>query len=123
MQIGQRLHELREAKNFSQGEIERRAGRLRPRISPVDNGHTSPSLETIENFARALDASAYQLIIGLDVEPDGARRALRNSDRGNSLGKSPKERSYLMQSWRLLGRMSKGDHSALDSPAIVLSKR
>src|SRR5271165_3524269 len=61
MQIAQRLRELRDAKNFSQGEIEKRTGLLRCYTSRVENGHTVPSIETLEKYARALEVPLYRL--------------------------------------------------------------
>ncbi len=55
--IGTRIRELRRAKRMSQGDIEERAGLLRCYISRVENGHTVPSLETLERFAAALGVS------------------------------------------------------------------
>ncbi len=54
MLIGQRLRDIREAKNLSQSDIERATGLVRPYISRVENGHTVPSIETLEKWARAL---------------------------------------------------------------------
>jgi len=61
MQLGQRLRQLREGKNFSQGEIEKRTGLLRCYTSRVENGHTVPSIETLEKYARALEIPFYRL--------------------------------------------------------------
>ena len=61
MLIGSRLRELREARKMSQGDVERRTGLLRCYTSRVENGHTVPSLETMEKYARALDIPLYQL--------------------------------------------------------------
>ena len=61
MQLGQRLRELREAKNFSQGEIEKRTGLLRCYTSRVECGHTVPSIETLEKCARGLEIPLYRL--------------------------------------------------------------
>ena len=55
MVIGNRLKELRESKQLSQGDIEKRTGLLRCYISRVENGHTVPSIETLEKMARALE--------------------------------------------------------------------
>ena len=52
MIIGDRLREMREAKQFSEGEIEKRTGLLRCYISRVENGHTIPAIETLEKMAR-----------------------------------------------------------------------
>jgi transcriptional regulator with XRE-family HTH domain len=54
MEIGRRLRELRESRNLSQGDLEVRTGLLRCYTSRVENGHTVPSLETIEKYANAL---------------------------------------------------------------------
>jgi transcriptional regulator with XRE-family HTH domain len=61
MQIGEKLRELREAKNFSQGDIEQRTGMLRCYVSRVENSHTVPAVETLEKFARALELPMYRL--------------------------------------------------------------
>jgi transcriptional regulator with XRE-family HTH domain len=61
MLINERLRELREAKNLSQGDIEKRTGLLRCYTSRVENGHTTPNLETLEKYARALEVPLYQL--------------------------------------------------------------
>ena len=63
MIIGDRLRELREIKNLSQGIIEQRTGLLRCYISRVENGHTVPSIETLEKLARALEVPMYQLFL------------------------------------------------------------
>lgn len=52
MLIGERLRALREAKDLSQGDIEKRTGLYRVYISRVENGHTVPSIETLEKLAR-----------------------------------------------------------------------
>jgi transcriptional regulator with XRE-family HTH domain len=61
MVIGDRLRALREQKNLSQGHIEKRTGLLRCYLSRVECGHTVPSLETLEKWARALDIPLYQI--------------------------------------------------------------
>jgi transcriptional regulator with XRE-family HTH domain len=61
MLINERLKELREAKGFSQGEIEKRTGLLRCYTSRVENGHTVPNLDTLEKYARALEVPLYKL--------------------------------------------------------------
>jgi len=61
MLIGDRLRALREQKNLSQGHIEKRTGLLRCYVSRVENGHTVPSVSTLEKWARALDVPLYQI--------------------------------------------------------------
>lgn len=61
MEVGERLRVLREYKNLSQGDIEKSTGLLRCYISRVENGHTVPSVETLEKFARSLKMPLYQI--------------------------------------------------------------
>ena len=52
MIVGDRLKTLREAKDLSQGDIEKRTDLLRCYVSRVENGHTVPSVETLEKICR-----------------------------------------------------------------------
>ena len=61
MIIGDRLRALREEKQLSQGDIEKRTGLVRCYISRVENGHTVPAIETLKKMARALEIPMYQL--------------------------------------------------------------
>lgn len=79
MKIGRKLRELRVAKNLSQGDIEKRTGLLRAYTSRVENGHTSPSIATLEKYAHVLGVPLYTLFY------EGRRRAqlelkLRNKE-------------------------------------------
>ncbi|HEY8998487.1 MAG TPA: helix-turn-helix transcriptional regulator [Edaphobacter sp.] len=55
MNIGATIRDYRLQKGMSQGDIEKRTGLLRCYLSRVENGHTVPSLETLQKIARALD--------------------------------------------------------------------
>ena len=61
MSLAERLRALRERKHLSQGEIEKRTGLLRSYISRIENGHSVPTIETLEKFAKALEVPLYQL--------------------------------------------------------------
>ncbi len=63
MIISERLRELREAKQLSQGDIEKRTGLLRCYLSRVENGHTIPAIETLEKMARALEVPHVPVIL------------------------------------------------------------
>jgi transcriptional regulator with XRE-family HTH domain len=69
MIIAERLKTLREAKKLSQGHIEERTGLLRCYVSRVENGHTVPSVETLEKFARALEVPLFHLMYDGDAPP------------------------------------------------------
>jgi transcriptional regulator with XRE-family HTH domain len=87
MVIGSRLKELRESKQLSQGDIEKRTGLLRCYISRVENGHTVPAIETLEKLARNALATEEQVLVG-DVA--GSVRLLAGL--GKTEQKSPDKR-------------------------------
>ena len=94
MVIGDRLKTLRETKDLSQGDIEKRTGLLRCYVSRVENGHTVPSVETLEKFARALELPLYHLMFDRDKPPappksikGGTENALESSRSGSLLMK------------------------------------
>lgn len=60
MNIGTTIREYRLQKGLSQGDIEKRTGLLRCYLSRVENGHTVPSLDTLQKIARALDLQLSQ---------------------------------------------------------------
>src|SRR2546425_1342545 len=70
MVIGDRIRALREAKNLSQGDIEKRSGLLRSYLSRVEHGHTVPSVETLEKLAHAIGVPLYQLFYEGDEPPE-----------------------------------------------------
>ncbi len=55
MNIGTTIRGYRLQKGMSQGDIEKKTGLLRCYLSRVENGHTVPSLETLQKIAKALD--------------------------------------------------------------------
>lgn len=113
MRIGERLRELRESKNLSQGEIEKRSGLLRVYISRVENGHTVPGIETLEKLARALEVPMYQLFYQGEEPPKAqALPKLRPGD-DTGWGSSGRDARYLRKLRRLLARMDEGDRRLL----------
>jgi transcriptional regulator with XRE-family HTH domain len=70
MVISDRLRAIREQKDLSQGDIEERTGRKRCYLSRVENGHTIPSIETLEKLARALEVPMYQLFYDREAPPE-----------------------------------------------------
>jgi transcriptional regulator with XRE-family HTH domain len=109
MVIGDRLRTLREEKNFSQGEIERRTGLLRCYISRVENGHTVPAIETLEKFARALDVPMYQLFYDGEEPPKLPNLPKRKIGGDVEWGSSGRDEKTLHQFRRLLSRTREKD--------------
>jgi transcriptional regulator with XRE-family HTH domain len=67
LEIGTRVRTLREQKQFSQGDVEKRSGLLRHYISRVENGRTMPEVDTLQKLARALGVPLYRLFHDEDV--------------------------------------------------------
>lgn len=61
MNIGVTIRGFRLQKGMSQGDIEKRTGLLRCYLSRVENGHTIPSIETLQKIAAALDLPLSQM--------------------------------------------------------------
>ena len=55
MKIGTTIRAFRLQRGLSQGDIEKRTGLLRCYLSRVENGHTVPSLDTLNKIANALE--------------------------------------------------------------------
>ncbi len=113
MNIGDRLRALREAKKFSQGEIENRTGLLRCYISRVENGHTVPAVETLEKFARALDIPLYQLLYDGEEPPKFANLPKRRTAGQIAWGSSGKDARMLAKFRQFLSRAKESDRNLL----------
>jgi transcriptional regulator with XRE-family HTH domain len=124
MVIGDRLRALREEKNLSQGDIEKRTGLLRCYISRVENGHTVPTVETLEKMARALEVPMYKLFYDGEAPPKLDNIAKRKTADDIAWGSSGKEARFLTMFRRLLGRIEEKDRKLLLAFAQkVASKR
>ena len=110
MIIGNRLRLLREDKNLSQGDMEKRTGLMRCYISRVENGHTVPAVETLEKMAQAMDMHLYQFLYE-GPEP----RALPEPGKADrdGWGSSGKDARFLAKLRRYLSQMTPHDRSIL----------
>ena len=110
MVIGYRLKQLRESKELSQGDIEKRTGLLRCYISRVENGHTVPAIETLEKMARALEVPMYRLFHHGEAPTSLSKlQPLKDDEFGSTGG----EAAYLSKLRRLLAKMEPGDQKLL----------
>jgi transcriptional regulator with XRE-family HTH domain len=80
MNIGTTIRGYRLQKGMSQGDIEKRTGLLRCYLSRVENGHTVPSLETLQKIAGALDLPLSQFFADDAVSRDVAAIALSEDE-------------------------------------------
>ena len=95
---------------------------LRTFISRVENGHSMPSLDTLERFATALDVPLYQLF----CEAEGST-ALPNLTPGDGTREEPgPDRSddrFLLELKGLATRMAESDRTLLLDFANRLASR
>jgi transcriptional regulator with XRE-family HTH domain len=113
MIIGDRLRAIREQKKLSQGDIERRCGLLRCYISRFENGHTVPSIETLEKMARALEVPLYQLFYDGEEPPKLPNLPNRKTEAGLLWGSSGKDARLLTIFSILLSRMKESNRRLL----------
>ena len=117
MLISDRLRSIREEKNLSQGDIEKRTGLLRCYVSRVENGHTVPAVETIEKFARALEVPIYQLFYDGDKPPELPNLPKRTTAADIAWGTTGKDARFLTKLRRLLARTAERDRKLVLSMA------
>jgi transcriptional regulator with XRE-family HTH domain len=123
MIIGDRLRAMREAKQLSQGDMEKRTGLFRCYISRVENGHTVPAIETIEKFARALEVPIYQLFYDGD-EPPKLPNLLKQKSSGEiAWGSSGKDARFLSKLRRVLGKADEHDRKLILNMAQKMARR
>lgn len=122
MVIGDRLRAIREGKNISQGEVEKRTGLLRCYISRVENGHTIPAVDTLEKFARALEVPLYQLFYDGEKPPRLPSLPKGTTAADTAWGNSGKDARLLFRFRQLLGRVNEQDRNLLLSMAQRMAK-
>jgi transcriptional regulator with XRE-family HTH domain len=111
--IGDQLRAMREEKQLSQGDIEKRTGLLRCYISRVENGHTVPAIETLEKMARALEVPMYRLFYDGEEPPKLPNLPKRKSSDDIAWGSSGKDARFLSKLRRLLGKAEEADRKLL----------
>ncbi len=86
---------------------------LRCYISRVENGHTIPSIETLEKLARALEIPLYQLFYDGEEPPALPNLAKRRTADDIVWGSSGKDSRYFMKFRQQLGKMDESDRQLL----------
>jgi transcriptional regulator with XRE-family HTH domain len=119
MVIAERLKALREQKNMSQGDVEKRTGLLRCYISRVENGHTVPAIETLEKIARAMEVPIYALFYDGEQPPT----ILPKPKAMTGWGSSGRDARMLGNFRRLLSRTDKDDINLLLYIAQKMAQR
>jgi transcriptional regulator with XRE-family HTH domain len=121
MVIGHKLKELREAKKLSQGDIERLSGLLRCYTSRVECGHTVPTVETLEKYARALEIPVYRLFYEGKQRPK--RLGLPATKSEPEWGAAGDQRRELRRFAKVLSRMDERKRGLLLNMAIRMARR
>jgi len=123
MLIGERLRALREQKELSQGDIEKRTGLLRCYISRVENGHTVPAIETLEKMARAMELPMYALFYDGEEPPKPPALPKMKNGRDTDWGASGKDAATLHRFRRVLSKVSADDQKLLLHLAQKMASR
>jgi transcriptional regulator with XRE-family HTH domain len=113
MVISERLRAIREQKELSQGDIEERTGLKRCYVSRVENGHTVPSIETLEKLARALEVPMYQLFYDGEAPPEIPSLPPGMPSDSDEWGSSGEPAKFFQRLRLLLGRLSDGDRKLI----------
>jgi len=118
MILSDRLRELREEKNLSQGDIEDRTGMFRCYISRVENGHTVPGVDTLTKLAAALEVPLWMLFYEGE-EPPVAPPTLGQDVPGETAA----DRKFVRQLASRLARMKESDRKLLLQMARGMARR
>jgi HTH-type transcriptional regulator, competence development regulator len=78
MTFGERIRQLRKAKNLNQSELAKRVGINFTYLSKIENDKVAssefPSEETIKKLAKALEADADELLLMAKKVPDSIKK-------------------------------------------------
>jgi len=121
--IGERLRDIRKEKKLSQGDLEDRTGLSRCYLSRIENGHTTPSIETLEKLASAMEVPLYQLF----YQGSGPAKPLvvprKRDSASEEWGLSGKWGAFINRIRGLLGQMEENDRKLLLGVAVKLARR
>jgi transcriptional regulator with XRE-family HTH domain len=114
MILGERLRHLRTEKGLSQGDIEKKTNLLRCYLSRCENGHTVPSVATLEKWAGALNIPLYRLFY--DGEVPKKVTATKAAPAGSEVPEMKQLRQYL-------AKMSEHNRELLLRTAATMARR
>ena len=123
MPIGHRMRAIREAKNLSQGDIEKGSGLLRTHLSRFENDHSVPSIESLEKLARALEVPVYQLLYEPEERPRSSPEAKRGAAQEIVWGTKRNEICFWQKLRGFLAHMKESDRQLLLHMAQKMAKR
>jgi transcriptional regulator with XRE-family HTH domain len=121
--IGKRLRDIRMQKQMTQGDIEERTGLLSNYLSRAENGHSVPSVGTLEKIARALEVPMFELFTGEEAKQSRDLEKLRKGMKGKSFGNARKEERYLQKLSIFAAEMSEANRKLLLRTAAIMAAR
>jgi transcriptional regulator with XRE-family HTH domain len=123
MLIAERLRTVREQKNLSQRDVEKRTGLHRCYLSRVEHGHSAPSVQTLEKLARGFDMPLYQLLYDGENPPKPHVPIPGDGSNNGGSGGSAKDKRYLQKLRRSLAKMTERDRQIVFHLARKLRNR
>lgn len=123
MLIGERLRELRKAKNLSQVYIEKRVGLRKCYISRVEHGYTVPQVETLKKFAIALEVPLSEIFNQGECLPALPRFLEWPAINWSTASGKSKEARYVAKLIKTVARISEPNKRVLLSIAQKMAKR
>lgn len=121
MIVADRLRNIREMKKLSQGDVAKRSGLYRSYVSRVENGHTVPTIATLEKIARALEIPTYQLFYEDEKSPEPPV-STGGGTRKRESGSTGREVRFLRELQRCLKKMTERDRQILLRFAATVSR-
>jgi transcriptional regulator with XRE-family HTH domain len=104
---------------MSQGDMEKRCGLLRCYISRIENGHTVPSVDTLEKMARALEIPMYRFF----TDEDHVKKPSIPAEINRSRAVNPKQESEHRAFAKLFSRMDDRSRGLLIHMASKMAGR
>jgi transcriptional regulator with XRE-family HTH domain len=122
MKLGRKLREIRAAKKLTQADLQASTGIRTVHISRMENDHISPSIETLEKYARGLGIPVYRFFYDGKQPPKKADLSARES-RELLWGSRGKERRELGRFIEAVSRMDDRKRKLLLAAARFLAWR
>ncbi len=85
LNLGERVRELRKARNWTLEQAAQKAGLARSTLSKIENGQMSPTFDAVRKLAIGLDISVPQLFTAPKSDKALGRRAITKSGEGRGL--------------------------------------
>ena len=84
IELGQRVREIRKARNWTLEQAARAAGLARSTLSKIENGQMSPTYDALKKLATGLEISVPQLFSAASTAKAGGRMAVTRGAEGKS---------------------------------------